>query len=144
MFATISPDDFYNFLEAPLKEEDVTLEQDLAKMSVRQRIAFRRYLRNCGYEENEYCKHDIRVNQIRKYHSGCEGHCDDLERTLSYLPPRPNTQLVVRGLIAQNSVTSLCIKSPSPRSKRTYESILASDPELACFSPSPVHRRKYN
>jgi len=143
MFATISPDDFYNFLEASLKEEDVSLEQDLAKMTVRQRIAFRRYLRNCGYEENEYCKGDIRVSRIMKYHSGCEDQSTDLERTLSYLPPRPNTQLVVRGVIAQNGVSPLSIKSPSFRSKRTYESILASDPELACFSPSPVHRPKY-
>ena len=41
MFANISPEYFYNLLEAPLKEEDVSLEQALEKMTIKQRISFR-------------------------------------------------------------------------------------------------------
>ena len=114
-------------------------------MTVKQRIAFRRYLRNCGYEENEYCKDNILISRKTKYnHSKMEDQSADLERTLSYLPPRPKTEVVVRGVITQNSVSSLSIMPPSLRSMRSYDSIIASDPELTCFSPFPVYRRKPN
>ena len=109
-------------------------------MTVKQRVSFRRYLRNCGYEKNEYCKDNICVNRKQKYnHSQKEDNTADLERTLSYLPPRPNTELVVLDRVSSSSIFP-----PSRLLKRSYESIIASDPELACFSPSPVRCSKPN
>ena len=79
---------FYNLLEDPLKEDNVTLEQALINMTAKQIIAFHQYLKNCGYKENLYYKDNIHVTQLN-YHGEMEDQSADIERTLSYPLPTP-------------------------------------------------------